>query len=86
MKGHKNYKNTDPKVGQSKVKNVYQIRHRCINNISEALGYNSLRHFHKNSSKYLNTWQYPNLDIILTQKIAGLNGVDSVRAKQKDKV
>ena len=73
VKGQKNYKNTDPKVGQSKTKNVYVVRNKCINNISDALGYNSLRHFHKNSTKYLENWQYPNLDLILSLKTAGLN-------------
>ena len=84
VKGQKNYKNTDPKVGQSKAKNVYVIRDRCINNISQAFGYNSLRYFHKNSTKYLDNWQYPNLDLIINQKMAGFHSVKSVRAEQKE--
>ena len=83
MKGQKNYKNTDPKVGQSKSKNVYVVRNKCINNISHALGYNSLRHFHKNSTRYLELWQYPNLDLILAQKTAGLNAVSVVPSEEK---
>ena len=75
VKGIGQYKNTDPKVGQSKVSNVYQIRNNCLNNISQALGYNSLRHFHKNSSSYLDNWQYPNMDVIIRMKMAGLGGV-----------
>lgn len=84
MKGQKNYKNTDPKIGQSKVKDVYVIRNKCISNISHALGYNSLRFYSKNSTKYLNNWQFPNLDLILTQKIAGFNQVPSIPGEQKD--
>lgn len=75
VRGMKNYKNTDPKIGQSKTKNVYGIRSQCIEDISKALGYNSLRHYHKNYSLYLDNWQYPNLDIIINQKIGGLAGV-----------
>ncbi len=47
-------------------------------NISDALGYNSLRLYSKNSTKYLSNWQYPNLDVILNQKIVGLAGVATV--------
>jgi hypothetical protein len=48
--GQKEYKNTDPKVGQSKVKHVFQTRSKCITDISKAFGYNPLRYFGKNSS------------------------------------
>jgi hypothetical protein len=47
VKGQKGYKNTDPKVGQSKVKNVYPLRSKCIGDISKALGYNPLRYYSK---------------------------------------
>jgi hypothetical protein len=83
VKGQGKYKNTDPKVGQSKTKNVYPIRHACINNLSNAFGYNPLRHYSKNISSYLKNWQYPNLDVILGQKISGLAGVEQVRAEEK---
>lgn len=83
MKAQKNYKNTDPKVGQSKVKDVYTTRSNCINNISNALGYNSLRLFSKNSTKYTQNWQYPNLQIILNQKTAGLASIPSMPPEEK---
>lgn len=52
-------------------------------NISDALGYNSLRLYSKNSTKYLSNWQYPNLDVILNQKIVGLAGVATVDPPEK---
>jgi hypothetical protein len=78
VRAQKSYKNTDPKVGQSKVKDVYTIRTNCINNISNALGYNSLRLFSKNSSKYIDNWKYPNLALILSQKTAGMAGIPTI--------
>lgn len=47
----KGYRNTDPKIGQSKTKNVYKKRSKCITDISEYFGYNPLRYYTKNSSK-----------------------------------
>ena len=65
LRGQKGYKNTDPKVGQSMVRNVYPIRSKCIDDISKALGFNPLRYYSKNSRTYLDNWSYGNLKTIL---------------------
>jgi len=61
IKGQKDYLNTDPPIGQSKVKNVYIIRSNCISDISSVLGYNPLRYYSKDSSKYEKNWKYTNI-------------------------
>lgn len=80
----KTYKNTDPKVGQSKVKNVYAIRDKCLNDISEVLGYNSLRYFSKNASARTNNWEFDNLAIIVQTKIKGLNTLAMEKGEEKE--
>jgi hypothetical protein len=80
----KTYRNTDPKVGQSKVKNVYALRDNCLNHISEVLGYNSLRYFSKNATARSRNWEFDNLGIIVQTKIKGLNTVMMEKAEEKE--
>lgn len=65
-----NYKNTDPKIGQSKVKGVFPLRDKCVNSISEVLGYNPLRFFNKELT--LKGWQYESLQAITELRLKGL--------------
>jgi len=60
VKPEGSYKNTDPKIGQSKGVNKYPIRHKCINIISQYLGYNPLRIFKKDKNSFLNNYKFIN--------------------------
>jgi hypothetical protein len=65
-----NYKNTDPKIGQSKVKGVFPLRDKCVNDISEVLGYNPLRFIDRNTTQ--KGWQYENLERIIELRTNGI--------------
>ena len=57
----RNYRNSDPKVGNSRTKGIINIREYCITNVTKILGYYPLRLYNKDHRKYKDNWQYPNL-------------------------
>jgi hypothetical protein len=69
------YRNTDPKVGLSRKKGLVPLRTSCINFLTDTLGYNPLRLFSKNTSKYASNWKFSNIDLIMQTKIRGLGRV-----------
>ncbi len=66
------YKNTDPPVGLSRKKGLVPLRTSCITFLTDTLGYNPLRLFSKNMTKYGNNWKYGNIELIMQAKIRGL--------------
>lgn len=57
-----------------------ELRTSCLTFLVDTFGYNPLRQFSKNVSKYADNWRFNNIDIIMQTKIRGFGDVKLVVA------